>query len=128
MHDKRMMWAFLREFGGAMLVYSLILVCAIQFGRPMAESLLRTAVLVSPMAGFCLIIWAGLRGIRRLDEYQRRHTLETVAITAALVGGFTLTYGFLETAGFPKLSMFAIWFVLFTTWGVVSVTRAFLAR
>jgi hypothetical protein len=128
MHDKKIMWAFFREFGGSLLIYSLILVCAIVYGQQMPDSLVRTVVLVSPMIGICLSIWAMARHLGRIDEYQRQVTLETYAISAALVGGISFTYGFLETAGFPKLSMFTIWPLMAAMWGVIGMVRAFTHR
>ena len=43
-----------------------------------------------------------------MDEYQRATYLETFAIGAAVTAGVTFTFGFLENAGFPRLSMFTV--------------------
>jgi hypothetical protein len=63
-----------------------------------------------------------------MDEYLRLRLLENIAIGAAITAGATFTYGFLETAGFPKQSMFTVWCVLAGSTGVVQCTRAFLKR
>lgn len=121
--EKRLGKAYLRELGGSLAVYMLLLMASIRFGRPMEEGVLRTVVLLSPMIGFCLALWAITRHLNRIDEYMRRILLESVALGAALTAGLTFTYGFLETAGYPKLSMFSVWMVLCGSTGLVTAVR-----
>lgn len=127
-HEKRVGSVYLRELGGALLIYSLLLVVTIRFGRPMEDGVLRTLVLLSPMIGFCLGLWAIARHLNRVDEYVRRFLLESFALGAALTAGLSFTYGFLETAGYPKLSMFAVWMVLCGSTGAVTIMRSLLRR
>lgn len=128
MHEKRIYKLYYRELFGAIALYTIMLVAAITFGRPMAPGVLRTAILVSPMIGFGAAIWAIARQVQRVDEYVRRLLLENVALSAAMTAGLTFTYGFLETAGFPKLSMFTVWCVLCASFLVVQAVRAILLR
>jgi len=127
-YEKRIGNTYLRELLGSLGIYALLLVAAIRFGRPMEEGVLRTIFLLSPMIGFCLGLWAISRHMNRLDEYLRRMLLESVALGAALTAGLTFTYGFLETAGYPKLSMFTVWMVLCGATGVVTVIRSLRQR
>lgn len=127
-HEKRVGKAYLRELGVSLAVYAALLVGTIRYGRPMDDGLLRTLVLLSPMLGFCLMLWAIARHLNRVDKYLRRHLLESFALAAALTAGLTFSYGFLETAGYPRLSMFAVWMVLGATTAVVSVVRALRQR
>ena len=128
MIDKIWSRSYSREMTGALLVYAVLLVAALTFGRPMAEGPVRTAVLLTPMAGFGLMIWAVARHLRRIDEFMRQSMLESVAIAAAITAGLTFTYGFLENAGYPRLSMFAVWPVMAMAWGLTNGLRAWLAR
>ncbi|MFC4931639.1 hypothetical protein [Massilia sp. GCM10023247] len=128
MHEKRVMKSYYRELVGALLLYGLLLVLAIRFARPLPESTLRTAWLLSPMIGFGAAIWAMARHINRVDEYVRKFLLETVALGAAVTAGLTFTYGFLETAGFPRLSMFTVWCVLCGATVLVGLVRKLLDR
>lgn len=112
----------------AIAVYIVLLVGAIRLARPMDEGVLRTLALVSPMIGFGLMIRAIIRFVARIDEYQRMRMLETFSIAMAITGAVTFTYGFLETAGFPKISMFAVWMVMGVSWGVVGGVRRLLDR
>lgn len=128
MHEKRIMKSYHRELAGSLVLYGVLLVLAIRFGRPMPEGALRTALLLSPMIGFGAAIWAMARHVRRVDEYVRKALLENVALGAALTAGLSFTYGFLETAGFPLLSMFTVWCVLCGATVLVGVVRKLLDR
>jgi hypothetical protein len=127
-HEKKVKRAYHRELALAFLVYAVLLVCANRFGRPMAEGTLRTVILVTPMIGFGLAIWAIARHVKRIDEYKRQIFLETFAIAAATTAALTFTYGFLETAGYPRISMFSVWPVLGASWGLVCLIRYLLKR
>ena len=122
-HEKRVAKMYLREMFASLALYTLLLVAAISFGRPMAPGVLRTVVLLSPMIGFGAAIWAIVRQIGRVDEYVRMRLLENVSLAAAITAGLTFSYGFLETAGYPKLSMFTVWCVLCGSVLVVQLVR-----
>ncbi len=128
MHEQRVARAYVKELGAALLLYTLLLVAAIRFGRPMEDGPARTLVLLSPMLGFGLGLWAIARHLARVDEYIRRFLLESVALAAAITAGLTFTYGFLETAGFPRLSMFSVWCVLCGATVLVCALRRLLNR
>lgn len=127
-HEKKVSKAAHRDLGLSLAVYIVLLVSAIHFGRPMAEGALRTAILLTPMIGFGLMIWAMARQLARIDEFRRRQMLETFAIASAITAGLSFTYGFLETAGFPRLSMFTVWMVMGASCGLVNCVRGWLAR
>jgi len=127
-HEKRVGNTYLREMGASLLVYTLLLVAAIRLARPMDEGVLRTLFLLSPMLGFCLMLWAIARHLNRVDEYRRRFLLESFALAAGITAGLTFTYGFLETAGYPRLSMFSVWMVLCGATMLVCLLRSLRAR
>jgi hypothetical protein len=128
MYQKQINLTYLREFFGAMLMYMLLLVAANKLGRPMAEGIARTLALASPMIGVLLVIWAIARHFRRVDEFIRMVTLENMVIAAAVTAGLTFTYGFLENAGYPRLSMFIVMPLMFGVWGLVTCGRAAASR
>jgi hypothetical protein len=127
-HEKRVARTYRLELGLSMAVYVVLLFAAIHYGRPMPDSTLRTIILVLPMTGFFLAIWAVARHLGRVDEYMRRTLLETYAIGAAVTAAVTFSYGFLETAGFPRLSMFVVWPLMGASWGLVCLGRYLLKR
>ena len=126
--EKRSNQQYRRELAVSIVVYMVLLFGAIRLARPMDEGVVRTLLLVSPMIGFALMIRAVVRHVARIDEYQRLRMLETAAIAMAITGAVSFTYGFLETAGFPKVSMFAVWIVMGTSWGLVGCVRSLLER
>ena len=109
-------------------MYVVLLVASIAIARPMPDSPLRTALLVLPMLGFALMIRAIVRHVARIDEYQRLRMLESLGIAFAITGALTFSYGFLETAGFPRLSMFSVWIVMGASWGLVNLVRKWSGR
>jgi hypothetical protein len=111
-----------------MAIYILVLFGALSIAKPMPEGALRTALLLTPMIPIALAIWAIARQFRRMDEFIRLRTLESLAIAAAVTAGLSLTYGFLEGAGFPRLSMFWVWPVMGFVWGGFECLRCVVKR
>ncbi|MEV4781423.1 hypothetical protein [Burkholderia sp. LMU1-1-1.1] len=115
--------AYLRELFGGIAIYIALLVLSIIYGQAMETGPLKTAVLTCPMIGFALMIWAIARQVGRMDEYQRIVMLETFALAAALTAAVTFTYGFMENAGYPRLSMFYVWGVMGCSWLIIGLLR-----
>ena len=111
------------EFGAAMVTYLAVLFGSVFIAKYMTPGVLRTALLLSPVIPVLLATWAVARHFRRMDEFVRLRSLESIAIAAAVTAGLSLTYGFLESAGFPKLSMFWVWPVMGLVWGVHACVR-----
>jgi len=128
MHEQKIARSYRTELFVALAVYIVLLFGSIRLGRPMPEGLARTLVLVSPMIGFGLMIRSIVRHVARVDEYVRVRLLETIALSAAITGAVSFTYGFLETVGYPKLSMFSVWIVMAASFGLVNCGRALLNR
>jgi len=116
------------ELGLAIAAYAIALVLSLQIAQRMDETTARTLLLLSPAIPVFLLVWVLARQFRRLDEFVRLRSLESVAVAAAVTAGLSLTYGFLESAGFPRLSMFWVWAVMGGTWGLHSALRGVFAR
>jgi len=123
MHTRKIFIRYFLEMSGGFFFYALVLVLVHRFGFPMHKGIVRTLVLVSPMGPVLLVVWAIARQIQRVDEYGRKLVLETIAIAFGITAGWTLTYGFLENAGFPKLSMFTVWPAMGAAWIVAAFIR-----
>ncbi len=108
---------YFKELTGALLLYAVVLILALTYGQRMLPGPLQTVIFLSPMLPFLLAVWAIVRQLRRSDEFIRKTTLEHLAIAAAVTAGWTFTYGFLENAGYPRLSMFTVWPVMGAVWG-----------
>jgi len=116
------------ELFSAMLLYMAVLFGSISLSKEMEPGMARTLLLVTPMVPWMLAVWAIARHFRRMDEFIRLRALEGLAIAAAVTAGLSLTYGFLESAGYPKLSMFWVWTVMGATWGLYACLRRVLSR
>jgi hypothetical protein len=116
--ESRVRTLYFRELTGAIVLYAVVLVIALRAGQAMSPGWPRTLVMVSPMAPFLLGVWAVARQMGRVDEYVRLSTLHGIAVAAAVTAGWTFTYGFLENAGFPRLSMFTVWPAMGAVWGL----------
>ena len=127
-HEHKIYLRYLLEFFGTLALYTLVLVVSIDVGRPMPKGIVRTLILVSPMVPTLLMIAVMVRQIRRADEYMRLQALENIAIAAGVTAGWTFTYGFLENAGFPLLSMFNVWPVMGFVWAIVAIVRSGMCR
>ena len=123
MYEKRIFSSYQKELWAGMAVYVLLLVASITLGRGLEPGILRTLFLVSPVIGVVLICWAMIRHVRRVDEFIRMEMLESIAISAVLTAGITFTYGFLETAGLPRLSMFCVPPLLGGLWAILACAR-----
>jgi hypothetical protein len=111
------------ELAASAVAYLLVLFGSMTLAKPMADGILRTTLLLTPAIPIGLMIWVIARQFRRMDEFIRLRTLESLAIAAAVTAGLSLTYGFLEGAGFPRLSMFWIWAVMGFVWGALECLR-----
>ncbi len=116
------------ELFSAMGVYMVVLFASIYLAKPMEPGLARTLLLITPAVPLMLAIWAIARHFRRMDEFLRLRSLESLAIAAAVTAGLSLTYGFLESAGFPKISMFWTWGVMGLVWGAHACLRCVFTR
>ena len=111
-----------------LLIYTALLVPTLRYAPQMPAGWLATAVHLCPMLGFVLILRGMLRWYRDADEYQRQFTLENVGLAAAATATLSFAYGFLENAGYPRLSMFAVWEVLAGCTALLMFVRSRAAR
>jgi hypothetical protein len=116
------------ELFSAMAVYIGVLFASIYLAKNMEHELARTLLLCSPVIPLMLAIWAIARHFGRMDEFQRLRSLESLSVAAAVTAGLSLTYGFLESAGFPKVSAFWVWGVMGFVWGAHACLRCVLSR
>ena len=107
------------ELGGALVLYAVLLVGANTLERaiqPDGELLL--AINLVPMLGAFAAVWAVLRGLRRMDELQRRIQYDAIAFAFLGTALITFGWGFAEGGGAPRLPTFAVWPIMGVLWGV----------
>ena len=119
---------YLIELSSTLAVYVVMLVGSIELlthtdvARPW-----RDVVALSPMIPAAAMAWIILRELRRMDELQRRIQLEALGFSFAGTAILTFSYGFLESLGYPRLSMFTVWPILAVLWvvGLVLARRRY---
>lgn len=83
----------------------------------LSEGIARTLCALLPITPMIVVAITVIRQIRQLDELARAIHLEALALAFVGTALITFSYGFLETAGFPRLSMFFVWPLLAALWG-----------
>jgi hypothetical protein len=125
MSHKAKMSRYFLELMGAMVLYAAAVAATVRVTSGIQPAALKALVCIVPMLPVALAIWAIARHLSRIDEYLRLSILQDIAIAAAATAGASLTYGFLENAGLPKLSMFVVWPVMGAIWLAVSCLHQF---
>jgi hypothetical protein len=106
----------------AMSLYVLLLVGSIlAVQRLNVEGAWRYLLILLPLLPVATIVPAVVRYVRDTDEFERQLTTESLAIAAGVTAVFSVTYGFLESAGLPHLSAWYTWLVVMGSWGVARV-------
>lgn len=88
----------------------------------------RVLLALAPTVGILAMALAIVRWIRSADEFQRQRLTQAVAFAAVATAVWTMSYGFLETIGFPRLSMFWVWPIMAAMWGAWSLIHRLLKR
>jgi hypothetical protein len=109
---------YLREFLPAMAGYTALVPVSIWLLRGHEHSPWRFLFAVLPVFPAALAMGAGIRFFRGLDEMQRRIQFEGLAFSFLATGLITLTYGFLENAGLPRLNWIWIVPILTLSWSI----------
>lgn len=109
---------FFYQFGLAILAYMISVVVSSQLVTPPYNSAGAIAIALMPVPFLFFIAAAVVSELRRMDELGQRIQLE--ALGMAFVGSalITFSYGFLETVGFPRLSMFYVWPLMGSLWAL----------
>ena len=78
----------------------------------------RPIVAVLPMLPAGLVLLRFVQHFERMDELQQRIHLLGLAFSFGGTAFITFTYGFMELAGFPRVSAFWVWPVMAALWGI----------
>ena len=111
------------ELGLSLALYVAVLSVSLRLVDKMEQGALRIVVALAPAIPVFLMVWVIARQFNRSDEFVRLRALESIAIAAGVTAGVTFTYGFLESAGFPRMSAFWVWAIMGFTWGTHSTLR-----
>lgn len=105
------------ELTAALIVYGVLLVISIVSAKRLhLQGGALTAVMLLPMIGAVLALWAIVRGHRRLDELEQRIQFEALSFAFAGTALLTFGWGFVELAGHPRFPTFGIWPLMAALW------------
>ncbi|MBB2205476.1 hypothetical protein [Gluconacetobacter takamatsuzukensis] len=119
---------YLIELGVCLVLYGLaVLVAMPLLNRGIVTGIGKPVVALFPMVPGMGVCWVMMRQFGRMDELQRRIQFEALGFAFAGTAIVTFSYGFLETAGFEKISMFSVWPVMAVLWslGMAVATRRY---
>jgi hypothetical protein len=88
---------------------------------------LALAATLLPIVPVWLILAAVWRYYLRIDEYEQKRLLETLAISFGIGACVVVTYAFAMDAGAPKVDFGWAWPALAVCWGLVGGVRGLLA-
>lgn len=124
MREKQARSLYFRELFAALGIYYLLIFASSAYADSVPAGPLRSLLIASPILPALLMVWAIVRQFQRMDEYVRIWSLENLGMAAAFTAAFSLSYGFMEITGFPKLSMFATWSLIMGSWGAITCLRS----
>ncbi|MDP9584712.1 UNVERIFIED_ORG: hypothetical protein J2791_004024 [Burkholderia contaminans] len=117
MHAKR----YLVEFAFALLAYLVAVLFSTWLMRGMDSGAGRIAVSLIPVVPMIAMALVVIRQLRRLDELAQRIQLNALGIAFVCTALITFSYGFLEVAGLPRLSMFMVWPIMAGVWLIATL-------
>jgi hypothetical protein len=109
---------YMKEFGGSMAAYSLIVPISVRLLRGHEHTVLGYCIAFLPIIPSAFALIAFLRYFRGLDELQRRIQLEAVAFSFLATCLITLTWAFLQNAGLPRFDVSWVAPLLIALWGI----------
>ncbi|MFV9505659.1 MAG: hypothetical protein AB4911_13980 [Oscillochloridaceae bacterium umkhey_bin13] len=99
-------------------LYTLALPLTIMLLRADLPTLLRYLIAIIPVLPIGYGILAYTRFLAGLDELQQRIQLYGLAMSVGGTGLITISWGFLELAGLPRLSTLWVFPILIWLWGL----------
>ncbi|WP_459205474.1 hypothetical protein ACSMEV_12825 [Pseudomonas sp. MLB6B] len=112
---------FAPAFALTMVLYALAVLVSSHYLPLLSTPLIKAAVALAPVPALVAMAWVVIRQLRSLDELHRRIQLEALGMAFVATVLITFSYGFLETAGLPRLSMFMVWPLMGALWALGTV-------
>jgi hypothetical protein len=113
--ERRWFAAYSFELALAIAAYAIILVVSLRQLDDLAGAT-RAVVALAPMVPFAGVGFVFVRHLLRVDERERLLMYRAVSFAFFATALITFGYGFLENAGAPRLSMFAVWPTMAAMW------------
>nr|BFD43265.1 hypothetical protein FFPRI1PSEUD_47640 [Pseudomonas sp. FFPRI_1] len=109
------------EFSLALLAYIIAVLLSSHWLADLSPGPGKIALALVPVIPMVAMALAVVRQLRRMDELARRIQLEALGLSFVCTALITFSYGFLETAGLSRLSMFYVWPLMGLVWALATV-------
>lgn len=103
---------------GLMAVYCVLLLLSVWLLGKFSDTPWRIPLAILPAIPLLFVVWAVIRFVRTVDEFQKSIHLEAMAFSFLSTVVITLTYGFLENAGLPHFPLVGVPVLMCCLWGV----------
>lgn len=110
--------AYTIQFLSAMAAYVVLLIVSVYLLENNPTAPWRGFVAVLPAIPTVLGLLAFIRFLGRMDELQRRIHFDAIAFAAGTTAILTFTWGLLENAGFPHISLIWVLPLMAALWGI----------
>ena len=112
---------YARSFVLTFASYVVLVFISNELLKRMSDEPWRYLIAILPVLPLIFTVRAFTRYLDNLDELQQRIQLQALGFAAGATAMLTLTYGFLENAGLPPLSMLWVFPLLCVLWGGASI-------
>ncbi len=112
---------YLRDFWVAIVAYAVILAASLYGLDHGVTGVAKYVVAVVPAIPLVGIFIAAVRWLQATDEYQRQTTITAMAIGGGATALICVTYGFLENAGLPTMSVWISYLLFMSIWGIAAL-------
>ena len=112
---------FPMEFAVILLVYVLCVVVSSVYMSSRPDGVAKIVLALLPVIPMIAMAVSIIRRLNAMDEMGRKIQLEALAVAFVCTALTTFSYGFLETAGFPRMSAFMVWPIMGGVWCVATI-------
>ncbi|WP_426221645.1 hypothetical protein [Pseudomonas sp. DWRC2-2] len=112
------------EFTVTLLAYIACVVVSSAYMSSIPDGAGKIALALLPVIPMIAMAIAIIRRLNAMDEMGRKIQLDALAVAFVCTALTTFSYGFLETAGFPRLSAFMVWPIMGGVWCVATIIGA----
>lgn len=112
------------EFTVTLLAYIACVVISSAYMSSIPDGAGKIALALLPVIPMIAMAIAIIRRLNAMDEMGRKIQLDALAVAFVCTALTTFSYGFLETAGFPRLSAFMVWPLMGGVWCVATIIGA----
>jgi hypothetical protein len=106
------------------VAYVVLVFVSIELLKRMPDTPWQLLIAALPMLPLIFGLRSFLNHLSSMDELQQRIQLQAIGFAAGATGMLTLTYGLLENAGLPRLSMIWVFPLLCLLWSGASILLA----